>query len=150
MAEVVELEAEATHDLRRRVLRDHLPEAGVAYAEDHRPGTVHLGVVAGGAVVAVASVFPDATPLRPGAPAARLRGMAVDPARRGQGLGAVLLAAVVARARAEGYAVLWDGRDSALGFYERHGWQVVGDGFVSIGLPHHVVLLDLHPPPTLE
>lgn len=142
---VVELDAAATHDLRRRVLRSHLPGAGVAYPEDDRPGTVHLGVVDGaGAVLAIATVFPEPAPGRPGVPAARLRGMAVDPDHRGRGLGSLLLAAVVAHASAAGCAVLWaNGRDDAVAFYQRHGWRVEGEGFESVGLPHHVLLREL-------
>jgi hypothetical protein len=36
-------------------------------------------------------------------------------------------------------------RDSALGFYERAGFTVAGDGFVTddTRLPHHAVVLDL-------
>jgi len=152
---VVELQVAGTHGVRRRVLRDHRPDAGVDLPEDGLPGTVHLGVVdtgAGadadsgtdGAVVAVATLFPEATAFRPGARAARLRGMAVDHHRQGEGIGSLLLAEVVGRAREDGCEVLWaNGRDSAVGFYERHGWQVVGDGFSVMGLPHHVVLVDL-------
>ncbi|MGH9177769.1 MAG: GNAT family N-acetyltransferase [Acidimicrobiales bacterium] len=145
MWRVVELEAEATHDLRRRVLRDHVPGADVVNPEDDQPGVVHLGVVDGeGRVAAVATVSPEPTARRPGRRAARLRSMAVHPDQQGQGLGTQLLAALVARARQDGYQVLWaNGRDTALAFYRRHGWEVVGDGFESVGLPHHVVLVDL-------
>lgn len=145
MPDVVELRPEATHDLRRRVLRAHLPDAAVDYPEDGRPGTVHLGVVDDdGAVVACATVFAEAAPARPGARAARLRGMAVDPRHQGRGLGSLLLAGLVARARRDGYEVLWaNGRDSALAFYRDRGWEAVGEGFTTIGLPHHVVVLDL-------
>lgn len=142
---MVEVEAGATHDLRRRVLRAHLLGAAVDYPEDALAGTVHVGVEDdGGVLVAAATVFPEPTPHRPGIRAARLRGMAVEPGCQGTGVGARLLDALVVRARADGYRVLWaNGRDSALGFYRGHGWEVVGEGFMSIGLPHHVVLLDL-------
>ena len=141
----MEVDAAATHDLRRRVLRGHLPGSSVEYAEDGRPAAVHLGVEGDdGTLVAAATLFPEPTPHRPGAPAVRLRGMAVDEAVQGRGIGARLLEALVDRARQDGYRVLWaNGRDNALGFYQRHGWQVVGEGFEAIGLPHHVVLLDL-------
>ena len=140
-----EVEAGATHDLRRRVLRSHLPDAGVEYPEDHLAGSVHLAVEDDDAtLVAIATTFPEPTPHRPGARATRLRGMAVEPSSQGRGVGAFLLDAVVARARRDGYEVMWaNGRDVALGFYRRHGWKVVGDGFESIGLPHHVVIVDL-------
>ena len=141
---MVELAVEDTHGVRRRVLRDHRPDAGVDLPEDRLPGTVHLGVVDDGAVVAVATVLPEPTEFRPDASAARLRGMAVERHLQGQGVGTLLLDAVVDWARRQGHQVLWaNGRDSALGFYERHGWQAVGEGFTTLDLPHHVVLLDL-------
>ena len=149
MLRVVQLAVEDTHGVRRSVLRDHRPDAGVDLPEDRLPGTVHLGVVddsaeGGGAVVAVATVLPEPTDFRPGAVATRLRGMAVDHHLQGRGVGSLLLDAVVAWARSQGHQVVWaNGRDSALGFYQRHGWQAVGDGFTSMDLPHHVVLLDL-------
>ncbi|HEV2069704.1 MAG TPA: GNAT family N-acetyltransferase, partial [Acidimicrobiales bacterium] len=96
--------------------------------------------------VAVATVSPAPTGRRPGAAAWRLRGMAVDPERQGQGAGTLLLDAVVTRARAAGAEVLWaDGRDSALDFYRRRGWSVEGEGYLTpaTGIPHHTVVLDL-------
>ena len=60
-------------------------------------------------------------------------------------MGGLLLDEAERRARAAGAEWLWaEGRDSALGFYERAGWRVEGDGFVAaMDLPHHVVVLDL-------
>lgn len=145
VVEVVEIEAPATYDLRRRVLRSHLPGADVRNPEDEVPGAFHLGVVDdAGSVVAVATFSPEPTPHRPGARAARLRGMAVEPALQGSGVGSLLLDAAVRRLGAEGFEVVWaNARDSALAFYERRGWQVVGDPFVTVGLPHHAIVLDL-------
>ncbi len=143
---VVDIDAEATHDLRRRILRDGRPDADVEFAGDDDPDALHLGVVSDdGNVVAVASFYPRPTPHRPGARAVQVRGMAVDPHHQGAGLGRVLIDAAAGRLRDEGVEVLWaNGRDSVLGFYERLGWQVVGEGFTTaIGIPHHVVLTDL-------
>lgn len=145
---VVDLTAEGCYDLRRRVLRAGTPSGGVAFAEDDTPGVFHLGVDADGTLVGVATCFPSATPWRAGRPAAQVRGMAVDRAWQGRGIGRALLDEALARVRAEGIEVLWaNARDSALGFYERFGMQVVGDGFRTEDtlLPHHVVILDLEP-----
>lgn len=141
------LGAEDTHDLRRRVLRDGRPES-VAFPEDDRPGAFHLGVrETAGQLVAVASFSPEETPYRPGRPAVRLRGMATDRACQGQGIGRRLLEDAVTRLADDGIEVLWaNGRDSALGFYQRLGFKVVGDGFLAgpaRDIPHHVALLDL-------
>jgi len=150
---VEEVEAEATHDLRWRILRNGRPGAPVAFPEDTRPGAFHLAVrdvdetgTGSGAILAVASFSPEPTPHRPDRPAVHLRGMAVDGPSRHHGLGRLLVATVVERLRGEGVAVLWcNARDSALGFYARLGFEVVGDGFVlpESGIAHHVMLRDL-------
>ena len=142
---VVEIEAEATHDLRRRVLREGRPDADVDFPDDLTPGAFHLGVDDdAGSLVAIATVSPRPTPHRPEATAAQLRGMAVEPSLQGSGAGRLLVDAAADRLRARGFDVLWaNGRDSALGFYRRLGWEVAGEGFVTDGVPHHVVVLDL-------
>ncbi len=139
------MSAEVTYDLRRRVLREGHPDASVAFAGDTEPGAFHLAVIDEGSVVAVASAHPAGTVHRPGRRSWRVRGMAVEPLRQGTGLGAVLLDAVVARARVLGAEVLWAaGRDTALAFYQRRGWVVEGQGYLAADdLPHHTVVLDL-------
>lgn len=145
---VGEIEAADTHDLRRRVLRDGRSEH-LVFPEDDRPGAFHLGTRAepSGPLLAVASFSPEPTPHRPGRRAARLRGMVTEPRLQGQGLGRDLLAEAVTRLRAAAFDVLWaNARDSALGFYERLGFEVVGDGFLAGpagDMPHHIVVLDL-------
>ncbi|MDP9072347.1 MAG: GNAT family N-acetyltransferase [Actinomycetota bacterium] len=142
---VVDIDAGETHALRRRVLRDDRPDADVDYPGDHVPGAFHLGLVNDDeSLIGVATLSPEPTPHRAGRRALRLRGMAVEPSRQGAGGGGLLLDAAVERARREGYQVVWaNGRDTALRFYQARGWQVVGEGFVTIDLPHHVILLDL-------
>lgn len=143
---VEEVPAEATHDLRRRILRESRPGAVVVFPEDGRPDAFHLAVRDGGTILAVASFSAEATPFRPGRRAVRLRGMAVDGPSQHHGVGRLLGVSVIDRLRAEGVAVLWcNARDSAAGFYARLGFEVVGDGFVlpESGIAHHVMVLDL-------
>jgi len=142
---VVEIAACDTHDLRRRVLREGRPDADVCFPEDDVAGAVHLGVAGDeGALLAVASFSPQAAPERPGARAVRLRGLAVEPRLQQAGVGRMLLAHAVECFRTEGYEVLWaNGRHAVLGFYRRLGWEVVGDGFLIVGIPHHVVSLEI-------
>ncbi len=138
--------AEATYELRRQVLRQGAPDAEVALVGDVDPGAFHLALADDeGRLVAVASAHPAPTEHRPGRRWWRVRGMAVEPGHQGRGLGAVLLEAVVTRARDLGAEGVWAaGRDPALGFYRRQGWTVEGEGYLAAGgLPHHTVLLDL-------
>ncbi len=137
---VVELTAEQTHALRRAVLRGADPGANVVFDCDHDPATFHLGAVEDGVVVATSTWIPAP-------PSAQLRGMAVEPSRQGEGLATGLLEAAYESLRALGVELLWaHARDTALSFYTRAGFTVVGDGFVTpdTGLSHHLVTLSLN------
>jgi GNAT superfamily N-acetyltransferase len=143
--EVVDLTAEGTHALRRSVLRFDTPTKVVEFAEDHWPGTQHLGITLHGALVGVSTWVPRPLDDRPGV---QLRGMAVDRAVQGGGVGGVLLEAGVARMAAAGHRLVWArARDAALRFYLHHGFAVEGDGFVdeATQLPHHLIVRTLDP-----
>jgi GNAT superfamily N-acetyltransferase len=137
---VREVDLGATYDLRRRVLRNGTPTQDVTMAGDAVAGTFHLGVEDdNGAVVAVATFVPSDAGVQ-------LRGMAVEPALQGSGLGRMLLDAAVERLRSAGVGRLWaNARDDAMPFYDRLGWRVCGHGFVDgpTGLPHHQMELEL-------
>jgi GNAT superfamily N-acetyltransferase len=143
---VVEVPAEATYNLRRRILRDGRHDADITFPEDSTGGSFHLAVKDGDQIVGVGSFSPTPTPFRPGVDAFQLRGMAVHDTRQGSGIGRLLLRAAEDRLRAAGITVAWaNARDSALGFYEKLGWRAHGDGFCHgyRSLPHHVVVRDL-------
>jgi GNAT superfamily N-acetyltransferase len=146
---IVELSPEQTHELRRVVLRAGTPSTDVRFDDDERPDTVHLGVeihLGGeitGTVVAVSTWIPRPHPDHPSLRGVQLRGMATAPSHRGSGLAAAMLTAGVDRARNEGVELVWArARDTALGFYERHGFVVFGRGYVDLttALPHHDIV----------
>jgi GNAT superfamily N-acetyltransferase len=122
--EVVEIAAADTHALRLAVLRFDTPTKEVVFPEDELPGSWHLGA-------------------RLGEHAVQLRGMATARHLQGSGLGGVLLERGCEVAAERGFPVVWArARDAALAFYERHGFEVIGDGFVdqATQLPHHLVV----------
>ncbi|HVT78649.1 MAG TPA: GNAT family N-acetyltransferase [Acidimicrobiales bacterium] len=146
MPDVREISALDAHPLRRDVLRRGVGTPNVHYPQDDDVRSFHLGVFAEQVLVAVASFTPAPTPHRPGADAWQLRGMAVADAQQRRGVGAALIADAKTRVAAAGATVLWcNARDTALGFYERLGFTVYGDGFATAdtGLPHHVMVCDL-------
>lgn len=144
---VVQVPAKTTHDLRRRILREGRSDAEVCFAGDDADDTLHLAVIDHrGKPVAVATSSAAPCHLRAGRRAWRIRGMAVEPDHRGEGLGSQLLHEVEARATAAGVEVLWaEARDTALHFYRSRGWSVHGNGYTTpaTGLPHHTVIRDL-------
>jgi GNAT superfamily N-acetyltransferase len=131
--------AEEVRELRLRVLRPGAPLVPSAY--DIEPATLHVGAFDGTVTVGCATVFPEAYEEEPAA--WRLRGMAVAPDYQGRGIGQRVLDATTDRAVAAGAGLLWaTGRVSALTFYERLGWEVVGELFYygPANLPHRMVV----------
>jgi GNAT superfamily N-acetyltransferase len=144
LIEVRDVAVDETVALRTRVLRDHLPGREARAASDELPSTWHLGAFRGADLLGVVTGFPEDAPGRPGIAAQRFRFMAVEPTEQGTGVGTALMTAVVERARARGDRLLWaHGRDSALDFYRRLGFRVVGEQFLESELPHHTVVLEL-------
>lgn len=67
----------------------------------------------------------------------KLRQMAVSPGAQGQGIGAALLAAFEAQARAAGATgIVLAARVTAQAFYARNGYSAEGDVFEEVTIPH--------------
>jgi thiamine transport system ATP-binding protein len=144
--EIAEIAAADTHPLRRSVLRDGTPSDVVTFDGDDLVTTFHLGCRRDGDLVSIATWMRVAYPDRPADAAFQLRGMATDPTSQGTGIGEALLLAGLQRCRDEGATLVWArARDTALGFYERHGFEAVGLGYVDLTtqLPHHDVIREL-------
>lgn len=136
---IVDLAAADTFPLRRAVLRDGTKSDRVMFDGDDLASTFHLGVRDGGDLVAISTWMVRCYPDLPALAGYQLRGMATDPARRGSGVGAALLAAGIEQCRASGAEVVWArARTSALGFYKRHGFAPKGPEYTDLttGLPH--------------
>ncbi len=138
--------AAETRPLRSAVLRPGQPPESLVYPGDEDPGTFHAGAVQDGEVVGIATVYPEPMPLAPDADvdprrAFRLRGMATRPDLQGTGLGRAVLMRCLEHVRESGAEVLWcNARVGALGFYERLGFETIGDVFEIDGIgPHYVM-----------
>lgn len=102
-------------DLRRRVLTSG---RRAAMSRDHRPDTGHWVARRGTEVIGCVSVMSLNGWV--------LRGMAVDPACQGRGVGRLMLEHVAE----EVDAPMWcNARLAAVGFYEACGWVAVGPVF---------------------
>ena len=150
LGEVVEISAAETHPLRTAVLRDNDPARPVAFDNDDHPDALHLGVRdRNGAIVAISSWMPNPLDASADDVAIQLRGMAIAAAWQGRGIGGVLFETGIERAARRDFTLAWArARDSALGFYVRHGCTVIGDGFIddTTRLAHHIVIRRLAPP----
>lgn len=127
-------EYEATVALRREVLRrplglDFTPEQLSEEKED-----VHLAFVRDGEVQAclILSKQDDST--------VRMRQVAVKPDLQRQGLGLALVEAAEMASKEHGFRrMALHARETAVPFYLRLGYEIEGEPFVEIGLPHRIM-----------
>lgn len=141
---ISEITVEETRPLRQQVLRPGLPAASVTYAEDSKPGSFFLGFFMDEKLVTVASFYPASNPLFDKPIQYQLRGMATDPAYRNLQAGKRLMDYAICRLQELKADILWcNGRLVALSFYERLGFVAVGEMFLSVDIPHKILVLDL-------
>ena len=70
----------------------------------------------------------------------RLRQMAVKNNQQGKGIGHSMILFAETLARDKGYKkLMMHARDSAIGFYEKQGYKTMGEQFIEVSIPHHVM-----------
>lgn len=136
------ISAELTYPLRHRILRPTQKPEDCEYPLDQAPSSFHVGYVIADRVVGVGSIFQESPEGDVTSSSWRIRGMAVDENVRGRGIGGQVLTALIAYAMeqsAEGE--IWcNGRTSVQAFYERNGFQQIGEVFDLPPIGPHVVL----------
>ncbi|MDP1907496.1 MAG: GNAT family N-acetyltransferase, partial [Hyphomicrobium sp.] len=103
--------------------------------DEHDPHCDHaLAQAADGSVLGTGRLLPDG----------HIGRMAVLKEWRGQGVGALLLQALVEQARRRGHArARLNAQTHAAGFYRRLGFEVSGPEFIEAGIPHVAMQRDL-------
>jgi predicted GNAT family N-acyltransferase len=123
-------EVDEALELRRRVF---VGQQGVTLEADQDgrdAEATHIVAVEDGRVIGTCRlVFDDHL--------ARVGRMAVEPARRGQGIGATMLEAAEREARAVGsQRIRLHAQVAARTLYERGGFEIKGEEFMEEGIPH--------------
>ncbi len=91
----------------------------------------HFGAYDGDELVGTLQLVPEAHGKM------KMKQVAVDPARQGQGIGAIMVAAAEEFARDKDFIIMYcHARDTAVPFYERLGYRKVGDIFEEVSIPH--------------
>ena len=74
----------------------------------------------------------------------RLRQMAVKDELQLKGIGASIIAFAENLAKDKGYSrIIMHARDSAIGFYEKFGYEIKGEKFIEVNIPHHIMEKEL-------
>lgn len=124
-------EYEAHVALRQRVLRDPLglqitAEEMVQDAAYILIAAFHIKQIVGCLVL---------TPLS--AETMKMRGVAVEPNAQGGGIGAAMVRYSERIAAEHGFEeMVLNARETAVGFYSRLGYEIVGEPFIEVTLPH--------------
>jgi len=135
--------AEATRPLRQRVLRPHQSVDELRReGDDHADTGIFAALAADAAVIATGTVLPERCPWQPEREDAwRLRGVATDPALRGQGLGTAVLAAALEHVTTNGGRLVWcKARTPAVPFYRRVGFTPYGEEWEDPQIGRHVCM----------
>ncbi len=127
------LELERYYDLRWRVLRAPWDQPKGSERDELEPDSFQMAVWDGEIPIAVGRLhFNDPTE-------AQVRYMAVEPERRGSGLGGQILELLEARAKMEGAKrIVLNAREEAAEFYRRHGYHIIGAAELLFGSIAHV------------
>ncbi len=126
--EIRKIRGADTIDLRHRVMWPDKPKSHVVLPDD--ASATHFGSFVGGALIGVASFFPDGKVYR-------LRKLAVDEAFQSRGVASALIAHACGHLRELGSTQIWcDARVSARGFYARNGFKIEVGSFQKHGLDY--------------
>ena len=150
MVDVRRVGLEETLALKQRVLRPHQTIEELAQENAGLPDLACFAVVEGERVIGTATVHREAAPWAPHeTPAWRLRSMATEEGRRGQGIGTALLTALIARCEAGPWrqmiAVIGDsGNAGSIAVHRNAGFALIGT------LPETSVPVVTAPKPFIE
>jgi len=139
IVDVRRVDPAVTRPLRQHILRPHQTLEELVTAGEGADGAAWMAAFDGDDVVGTVGLVPESLPEGGPEPALRLRAMATSTAKRGRGLGGVLLAAALDHAWSVGARRVWcSARTPAAGFYSAFGFVETSDVFEVDAIGPHV------------
>lgn len=144
MYSIKQIPSQATFAVRLPVLRPGKPIESCIFEGDDLPSTVHFGIYSGENIAGIVSVFEEKTPLLTQQKQFQLRGMAVLDSYQKKGLGEQLVkAAEEYIINKKGEAIWFNAREIAVGFYNKMGYEIIGEPFTISDIGIHYVMYRL-------
>lgn len=135
------IDAAATISVRHEVLRAGKPISTCVFSGDDLPTTLHLGAFLDEKIIGVVSVFAQSHDYFDGQKAYQIRGMAVSTAYQGKTYGKRLLEFAEKWCFEQQATVIWfHARATAVPFYEKAGYQKLGNAFEIDTIGIHFVM----------
>lgn len=140
MIEVIEITAADTYFIRNAVLRKGKPIETCIFPGDDLPTTKHFGIFSD-YLIGVISLFENTNPIFEHPFQVQIRGMAILQDFQGLRLGEKLIESCEDYLKSEIETLIWfNARESAVGFYEKLGYEIIGDVFDIEGVGKHYVM----------
>ncbi len=126
-------EYEKYYDLRWRILRKPWNQPKESEKDDLEKQSTHLMACEKGKPLGVGRVHFNSSK------EAQIRYMAVEEDLQGKGVGTMILKALEKSAKRKGADhIVLNARESAVGFYKKHGYRIVGKAYTLFGvIPHY-------------
>lgn len=142
MRNTCEINAAATIPVRHAVLRVGKPVTSCVFEGDNLPTTKHFGVFENQNLVGVITVLEKTNALFLSKKQFQIRGMAVLNEFQHQGYGYDLMQIAEKYIHDQQGNIIWlNARQSAVAFYEKLGYRIIGDSFEIIDIGTHFVML---------
>lgn len=144
---IVELSTDQIRSLRLKVLWPHKETIeNCVLPTDNLDGTFHIGAIKNNKVIGTSTYLIDINPKFEEKNQYRLRAMATDPDVQGSGVGAEIINYALDVLKKKGVKLLWcDARLKACGFYEKLGFNVLGEIYeVPVIGPHKLMYKELN------
>lgn len=136
-------EYDASVRLRARVLREPLGLRVGPEERDEEATLIHLGAFEGDQLVGCLMLHDV------GNGAVRMRQVAIEPERQRSGIGTKLVHYSEQVARERGFTeMVLHARDTAIAFYARLGYELRGEPFIEVTVPHRTMVKPLAPRPS--
>ena len=128
-------------ELRHQVLRPHQSLIECRYDVDDLSETRHWKAsTSDNKTIGVITLFPENLNDQTKSQGYRIRGMAVSPKAQGLGVGVTLLKHAISDKQLDRKGYVWcNARKSAVGFYQKNGFEIYGDSFDIPGIGEHFV-----------
>ena len=146
MFKIEKVSPDAMCPLRHKVLRPNLPFEASCLPSDNDPDAIHFTVKKDDTILSIASLYSESFEAMPNKNSYRLRGMATEPAERGNGFGAMVLHGAMDYLKKETDVEILgcNARVTAFGFYEKMGFTILGEIFDIPNLgPHKTGYIEL-------
>ncbi len=141
---VKQVDSKDTYKIRNEVLRPGRPIETCYFDNDKEDSTFHLGAYVDDKLASVASFYLKRNDHFPEEYQYQLRGMATLKAYQGQGLSQALLRTAFPIIKNNHVSRLWcNARVTAIGFYEKVGFEKVSDEFEIPDVGPHVLMSKL-------